>query len=258
MIKLVVSLMLTGFFFPAYADDNMSLVDPAKSSNWDYQKTEILGAPEMVFFDKRVIVKAPPFAEDSSNVPVLVDATALSDVRRMVLLVDFGPIPKILTYWPGLAEAKLSFRFKIDQATPIRAAVETDDGIWHIGTTYVDAGGGGCTAPAHAYTTSDWSERLGEVSGLIWPDAGRVRVVIDHPMDTGLADGIPKFIIDKLQLENVDGTRMARMELHEPVNEDPAFTFYFPSNRLKESIRIYGKDNNGNEFDAVLQSHLTQ
>lgn len=258
MRKLLITLALTFATSTAFADENMSLIDPVNSSNWEYQQEEILGNPEKVYFDKRVIVKAPVSAEDSFNVPVLVDATALPDVKRMVLLVDFGPIPKILTYWPEEAEAKLSLRFKIDQATPIRAAVETNDGVWHIGTTYIDAAGGGCSAPAHAYAMADWSDRLGEVNGLIWPETGRLRVVVDHPMDTGLADGIPKFIINKLQFDNMNGKRMARIELHEPVNEDPAFTLYFPQNHLGKEVRVHGKDNNGNEIDAILRPRLTQ
>jgi len=191
-------------------------------------------------------------------VPVLVDATAIPDVKRMVLLVDYGPIPKILTYWPKQAEAKLSFRFKIDQSTPIRAAVETHSGSWHIGQTTIDAAGGGCTAPAAAYAADDWEERLGEVRGLVWRDRGRVRMVVDHPMDTGLADGIPVFIIEKLQIDDPDGNELAQIELHEPVNGDPVVTVYCPKGRLGDKVQVHGRDNNGNEIEATLRSSLTQ
>ncbi len=234
------------------------LVDPLSSGNWAYHQIEILGDPEDISFDNRVVVKTPKSAEDSFHVPVLVDASKIADVRRIVLFVDYGPIPKILTYWPEKAEAKLSFRFKIDQATAIRAAVETNSGSWHIGSNYIDAGGGGCTAPAQAYVSDDWEQHLGEVHGLVWPDKGRVRMIVDHPMDTGLADGIPVFIIKKLQLDDMNGTRLAHIDLHEPVNEDPVFTFFFPKGQLGNKIRVRGRDNNGNKINAVLRSRLTQ
>lgn len=242
----------------AFAAPQTPLKDPLDSGNWSYSQEHVLGDPKNIRFDKRVIVKAPPSAEDSFNVPLLVDATAIPDVKRIVLLVDYGPIPKILTYWPEDAEAKLSARFKIDQATPLRAAVETHAGTWHIGSTYIDAAGGGCSAPAHAYASNDWEEKLGEVNGMVWPKSGRVRMVVDHPMDTGLADGIPVFIIKQLQVDDHAGKKLAKIEMYEPVNEDPAFTLYFPKNRLEGSVRVHGRDNNGNEIEATLRARLTQ
>lgn len=245
---------------PALAldDPQTPLDDPMASGMWSYHQKEILGDPADIRFDDRVVLTAPAAAEDSTNVPVLVDATAIPNVKRIVLLVDYGPIPKILTYWPEEAEPKLSFRFKIDQATPVRAAVETRDGSWHVGSTRIDAAGGGCTAPAAAYASADWEEHLGKVNGQVWPEAGRVRMVVDHPMDTGLVDGIPIFIIEHLNVDTMDGERLARIDLFEPVNEDPAFTLYFEKGRLDESVRLSGRDNNGNEIDAVLRSVPTQ
>lgn len=242
----------------ALDDPKVPIEDPLGSGMWSYHQIHILGDPDKIRFDDRVIVRAPLSAEDSLNVPVTVDATALSDVRQMVFFVDYGPIPKILTYWPEAAEAKLSFRFKIDQATPLRAAVQTKDGTWHIGSTEIDAAGGGCTAPAAAYADANWEDHLGEVHGQVWPDRGRVRMIVDHPMDTGLADGIPVFIIEKLQLSDSASGALARVDLYEPVNEDPAFTFYFGKDRLSNEVQIAGRDNNGNEINAVLQSSVSQ
>lgn len=246
---------------PALALDEprTPLSDPLQSGMWSYHQKNLLGDPEKIEFDDRVIVRAPASAEDSFNVPVLVDATALKNVTQMVFLVDYGPIPKILTYWPEQAEPKISFRFKIDQATPVRAAVQTGDGVWHIGSTVIDAAGGGCSAPAAAYASDDWEEHLGKVYGRVWPDRGRVRMVVDHPMDTGLADGIPIFIIEDLELANeATKEKLARLELYEPVNEDPAFTFYFPEGALGTEVRVEGRDNNGNEIDALISAVVSQ
>lgn len=241
----------------AYDDPRTELVDPMDSGMWNYHQVQLLGDPEHITFDDRVVISAPQIAEDSLNVPLLVDATAIENVKQIVISADYGPIPHILTYFPEEAEAKLSLRFKIDQATAIRASVQTDDGEWFVGSTYIDAAGGGCTAPAHAYANDDWEERLGEVHGRLWAASGRVRVVVDHPMDTGLAGNIPVFIIQNLDFESDEGALMARIELHEPVNEDPAFGLFFEPGRLSGVLHVKGRDNNGNRIDATLSEGET-
>lgn len=242
----------------AIDEARVHLDDPYKTGIFPRHQKKILGDPAAIRFDRRVIVRAPKAAEDSFNVPVLVDATAVGDVKRIVMFVDYGPIPKILTFWPGTSAPKFAFRFKIDQATPIRAAVETKAGTWHIGHTHIDAGGGGCTAPAQAYAAADWESQLGKVNGAVWPERNRLRVVIDHPMDTGLADNIPMFIIENVRFTDAGNKLMARFELHEPVNEDPAFTVYFPDGVLRDRVRVQGRDNNGNDIDAILRARVTQ
>lgn len=236
----------------ALDDPQTRLDDPMRSGMWDYHQVRLLGDPADIRFDDRVELRAPASAEDSLNVPLLVDASRIDNVKRIVISADYGPIPHILTYYPETALPKLALRFKIDQATAIRASVETQDGKWFVGSTYIDAAGGGCTAPAHAYASDDWEEKLGEIHGRLWAASGRARVIVDHPMDTGLADGIPVFIIQDLSLQTDDGATLARLELHEPVNEDPAFTFYFDQGALGASVKVVGRDNNGNRIRGTL------
>jgi sulfur-oxidizing protein SoxY len=230
----------------------VALDDPFRTGMLAHHQIGLLGDPARIAFDPRVKVVAPQSAEDSLHVPVTVDATAVPDVKRIVMFVDYGPIPQILEYRPTGAEARLSFRFKIDQASPIRAAVETADGSWLLGGAPIDAAGGGCTAPAAAYALADWSETLGEVRARVWPEAGRVGLRIDHPMDTGLADGIPVFIIERLALAGADGAALAEIVLHEPVEEDPTFTLHVDPAHLVGPLRLTGRDNNGNEIDAEI------
>ena len=243
---------------PAIAQEvKVPLDDPMQSGMWAYHQKELLGDPEAIAFDDRVKLSAPASAEDTVNVPLLVDATALENVEEIVVSADYGPIPHILTYRPGEAQPKLSLRFKIDQATAIRASVRTADGQWHVGSTYIDAAGGGCTAPAAAYAMSDWEEKLGEIHGQVWQTAGRARFIVDHPMDTGLAGDIPKFIIQKLSISDDEDVELAQLELFEPVNEDPAFTLYFEPERLPAALHISGRDNNGNEIDGTIAASET-
>lgn len=234
------------------------LDDPFRTGMWSYHQKTILGDPAAIRFDDRVVVRAPASAEDAFEVPVSIDATAIDDVERIVVTVDYGPIPKILTFFPKRAEPRLSFRFKIDQATPVRASVRTTSGEWHVGGAYIDAAGGGCSAPAQAYANADWEEHLGEVRARAWPQSGRLRLIVDHPMDTGLADGIPVFIIEDLEVRTQSGDALAALELYEPVDEDPAITLHFAPTLMNQALRIVGRDNNGNEIDAALPAPAVQ
>ncbi|MEX0340831.1 MAG: quinoprotein dehydrogenase-associated SoxYZ-like carrier [Arenibacterium sp.] len=260
MLKRILTCLSCAIWAPvalALDDPRTKLQDPMKSGMWDYHQVELLGDPVDIRFDDRVIVRGPASAEDSLNVPLLVDASGIENVKRIVISADYGPIPHILTYYPENAEPKIGLRFKIDQATAIRASVETRDGQWFVGSTYIDAAGGGCTAPAHAYASDDWEEKLGEIHGRIWAASGRARVIVDHPMDTGLAGDIPVFIIQRLAFETEAGAVLARMDLFEPVNEDPAFSLFFEPGTLGGTLQVSGRDNNGNQIKGVLSEGET-
>lgn len=118
--------------------------DPLQSVMWEYHHKGLLNSEPYVF-DERVQVHVPPFAEDSRQVPVHIDARALGDdVVRIEAWADLNPIPRIFTFTPDDQVVPLvAIRIRVQQATPIRAAVLTRDGVWHIGSARVDAAGGG-------------------------------------------------------------------------------------------------------------------
>jgi sulfur-oxidizing protein SoxY len=157
----------------------------------------------------------------------------------------------------------VSFRFKLEQASPVRAAVRTADGVWHIGGTWVDSAGGGCTVPGSTRKDGSWSQTLGLVSGRVFeatPVPGteelatgsRLRLKIMHPMDTGLVGGIPAFYVNRLSVRDSGDRELLRLQTYEPVSENPVFSFDFPS-KPAGTLRIVGTDNNGNRIDARLE-----
>ncbi|MBU0603878.1 MAG: quinoprotein dehydrogenase-associated SoxYZ-like carrier [Gammaproteobacteria bacterium] len=226
--------------------------DPLNSSRWpDLQERYLEGAP--VVFDPRVEVIAPRVAEDSMNVPVTVRLKDMPDVTRVVVIADFNPIVKVLDFQPLVAQPGLSFRIKLQQASPIRALVQTSDGKWYAGGSWVDAAGGGCTAPSTGHGAPDWAEKLNQVQARVWHDGRnqRVRLRIMHPMDTGLAPGIPAFYIEQLAIEDEKGDALLRLETFEPLSENPVFSFDMPDTG-SAPLRIVGRDNNGNRIDAKV------
>jgi sulfur-oxidizing protein SoxY len=230
--------------------------DPYKSFQWPELQREYLGPKARVQFDARVKVQGPVFAEDPMNVPITVSAE-LPGVQRVMVLVDRNPIRKVLEFQPLAAQAAVSFRFKLEQASPVRALAQTADGIWHVGGTLVDSSGGGCTVPGGTRADGSWTQTLGQVHGRTYPSspaAGastRLRLRIMHPMDTGLVGGIPAFFISRLTVRDARDREVLRIQTFEPVSENPVFSFDFAT-APPGPLRIVGVDNNGNRIDSQV------
>jgi sulfur-oxidizing protein SoxY len=226
-------------------------------------RREYLGG-EKAQFDDRVVVRGPAFAEDPMNVPVTVSVQGLAEVERIVVLVDRNPIRRVLEYQPLAAQPSVSFRFKLEQASPVRAAARTRDGLWHVGGTWVDSAGGGCTVSGATRKDGSWTQTLGQVSARLFdapptaaeaspvPGTARLRLRVMHPMDTGLVGGIPAFYISRLSVRDASDRELLRLSPYEPVSENPVFSFDFPD-RPPGGLRIVVIDNNGNRIEARLE-----
>ena len=230
-------------------------VDPLDSARWgDMHHSVLADAP--FEFDDRVRVIAPTTAENPMQVPVTVDATALPGVEEVLVFADFNPIVRVLRFFPQEAPAQLGFRVKLQQSTPVRAAARTADGRWHVGGTWVNTTGGGCTLPSTGSASPEWQKRLGEVSSRVWPkkEGGeRIRLRVIHPEDTGLAAGIPAFYIQQLDLTDAAGKPLMHIEGFEPLAENPVFTIDIPATRAASGYRVNGRDNNGNAITATIE-----
>lgn len=227
--------------------------DPLKSPRWTELRNQYLGAKARTVFDERVAVSGPAVAEDSMNVPISVKIQGLENVQHVIVIADFNPIVKVLEFSPRGASPTLHFRMKLQQGSPVRAMAQTRDGVWHIGGTWVEASGGGCTTPSTGRAALDWHKTLGQVQSRVWAGEtqSRVKLNIMHPMDTGLAAGIPAFYIEKLSLQDGSGKEWMLLETFEPVSENPVFSFDFPG-KPPEGLTLVGRDNNGNRIHAKV------
>ncbi len=231
---------------PALAES--SAADPLNSGNWQWVRDHLFGDAKTVF-DDRVLVKAPRDAEDNMNVPFIVDARALDDVRKIVVFADSNPILRVLTMEPVKAEPFIAAGLKMQQGGPVRAAALTADGVWHVGGVFVDAAGGGCTEPASVHAETDWVDHLGEMHAKSWlqqDGVQRATVRVYHPMDTGLADGIPAFFIERLDIKDEAGEVLARIEPAEPVVQHPSLTVLVRPEAGSDHLVIDGRDTEAN------------
>ncbi len=229
--------------------------DPLKSTVWKDLAPKFFGTAPVVF-DDRVKISTPTITENQAQVPVTADARTLPGVTKMIVFADLNPIQHVLTLTPGKAAPFVSFRMKIEQATPIRAAAQTEDGTWHVGGIYLDAAGGGCSAPAEARKDADWSDTVGQAQGKLWREAdgmARARFRLRHPMDTGLAkDNTPAYFIERVDLKSEAGATLATLEMFEPIAEDPTLTLIFHLPQGEPEVNVDGRDNNGGLFHSKL------
>lgn len=223
-------------------------VDPLRSPSWDAMVERHLDGGAYVF-DPRVQVQMPASAEDPLSVPVEVRVRDL-EVEELRLIADLNPIPLILSYKPTHAEPFIAFRFKVEQSTPVRAAARTKDGVWHVGGAWLTASGGGCTAPSYGSGEGRWRDQLNQVSAGLWPRGeheSRLKLRVMHPMDTGLAAGIPVFHIESLQVLDAQNRELGFLKTYEPLSENPVLSLDL---RNRGPVQILGRDIQGNRIAA--------
>lgn len=263
---LLASAMLAGNFFAMSAHaapaelgavkGDLTGGDPLGSMQWPDMKEQFFEVNAKTVFDSRIKVTVPLFAEDAMNVPVSFDASSIGKVKKIVVLVDRNPIRKVLEFIPEKAKPALNFRFKLEQASPIRVAALTENNVWHVGYAFIEASGGGCTVPGATRADGSWPQTLNKVAGKMFDanqlrNDARLRVQVSHPMDTGLVAGVPAFYIEEMILQDQNKQVLAKLYPFEPVSENPLFSFDFDRKPVGP-ISLVGRDNNGNRINAKV------
>ena len=227
--------------------------DPLASPMWEAHARTLFG-DDPVRFDDRVHVIFPEIAENQRMVPIAVDARGIAGVKRIVLFADLNPIPVAVDYRATAAEPYLATRIKLDQRTPVRGAVQLADDSWLVSGGWIDAAGGGCSAPPVSRVKGDWARHLGEMRGeaLANKDGARLRVTFRHPMDTGLVENISTYYIETLSVKDSDGKSLGDMDIWASVSEDPAFTI-LPIVHDGETLTIDARDTNGRDYGGRIK-----
>ena len=220
---------------------------------WDFVADQAFGAGARVAFDPRIKVRFPDIAENQRVFPVEVDARGIADVKRIVILVDLNPIQLPIDYRLDDAEPFIATRIKLDQRTPVRGAVQLADGSWLVSGGWIDAAGGGCSAPPASRVSGDWAQHLGEVRGGLWRTATgpRAQIAFRHPMDTGFVDNIPAYYLEQIKVTSSGGTAIGTVHMQASVAEDPVLTL-MPKIKPGESVSFDGRDTNGIEYAGIL------
>ncbi|MEZ5702133.1 MAG: thiosulfate oxidation carrier protein SoxY [Burkholderiaceae bacterium] len=110
----------------------------------------------------------------------------------------------MLDFAPVKALPMLAFRIRMEQASPVRAMVKTRCGRWHVGSTWVQAAGGGCTVPGATRADGSRSRTLNQVQTRFFNTRDRrqqasLRCASCTPW-TPAWQGTPAFYIEDLNL----------------------------------------------------------
>lgn len=227
--------------------------DPLASPMWEYLRPQLLG-DEPVRFDAGVKVLMPGIAENQRVYPVTVDARGIAGVDRIRIFSDLSPAQLALTYDISGGHAFVGTRIKLDQRTPVRGAAHVKGEGWVVGGAWIDAAGGGCSAPPVSRVAGNWAQTIGQVRGEAWRQPGgiRLRLAYKHPMDTGFVDNIAAFYIETVTVKTPDGRVLARLDTLQSVSEDPAFTLLLRADPGVTDLVAEARDTGGSVYAARI------
>lgn len=250
LVATLAAFIVSATAFTAQADTER---DPFRSPIWaDLHETELGGAP--VVYDNSVFLAVPDEVLDAANVPVLMKFTKkLGEVREIALFAEHNPIQSALRIYPHRPLRSVGFNIRLEQSTPVRAAVLDGEGVWHVASKRVFvAVPGGCSA-----LPPGGGSEIGEIAVKQFDRAGgasRVKVKINHPMHTGFAatdegDIVPAYYLDRITIADETGP-IADMTTWAALSSDPVFILDLPERQ--QSIRVSAHDSAGLAFETLL------
>lgn len=253
---MVRSLILAGVVGLApVAAGAVAVTDPLASPAWEDVQDEFFGADALVF-DDMVELSMPAHVENGFDVPLAVRLSpALGDVREVLVIAENNPIRHVARLIPHRSIESVGLKIRLETSGAVRAAALTGDGVWHVGSTWVNvATPGGCSSPA-PLDGPGVSNRLGEIAVRTFDrgeGASRLKFRIIHPMDTGFAmtaagETIPAYFVETIEVSDALGV-VLELVTRAAMAPDPIFTVDLPG--LRRDIHINARDSEGLEFEA--------
>lgn len=231
------------------------VVDPLATPAWDDVQDEFFGADPLVF-DDTVALSMPAEVENGFDVPLAVHLSpALGQVRELIVIAENNPIRHVARVIPHRLLKSVGLKIRLETSSAVRAAALTDDGIWHVASTWVSVlTPGGCSAPP-PLDAAALSSRVGEIAVRTFDredGASRLKFRIIHPMDTGFAmtpagDTIPAWFVETIEVTDEHGV-VLELITRAAMAPDPIFTVDLPD--LRPSLRIDARDSEGLRFEA--------
>ena len=226
--------------------------DPLGSEAWaDIVETELAGGP--VVYGGGLHLTMPDTVEDPFSVPVTIKLTrSFGKVAEIALFAENNPIRTAARIVPHRFVQAVGFNIRLEGSGPVRAAAMDSDGVWHVVHKRVSVlTPGGCSAPDPGAQSA-----LGEIAVRRFDRAGgasRLKLRINHPMDTGLAAAAngeitPAYYIERIELADENGA-IATLATRAALSRDPVFLFDLADGRRE--VRVTAEDSAGLRFEAV-------
>ncbi len=228
--------------------------DPMRSAFWADMQTAFLGDGP-IKYDAQVRLVMPRTVEDAFSVPIVVELSdRVQPAEEVVVIAENNPIQTAARIFPRRTIRSVGMNIRLEQTTPVRAAVRDADGVWHVASVRVEVQNpGGCSAMGGGGSAEN---PLGTIvmKRFRRPNSvTRLKMGITHPMDTGLVttedgDVVPAYYVEKVTLADAAGP-IADLVTSAALATDPDFYFDVPD-RL-QSVRIRASDSKGLTFDFL-------
>ena len=223
------------------------LASSVYSSSWDdYLKQEVVG-DKTVWYDNSILLQAPYRALDPAGVEISIydRAPGITDYTKLTLVIDENPTPCCATFEFWNTVPHIMTNIRVNAYTDIRVISENNYDALRYNKQYIKAAGG-CSAPP--VLTSD--KPFGTIN-LIQSN-GWTKIKIWHPNFSGMQfnqltrSEIPAEYIDKVQMW-VDDKLV--WEYNGTIGIAQDVFFMMPIYTEGKHVRVYAKDNLGNEFE---------
>ena len=113
-------------------------LDPKNSEVWNDLQNELLGENANVFFVDDIKLIMQDYIEEAHKVPLIVTLPKrLQNFNKFILLIENNPIQQVISLKPYRAIEALGMNVRLEDDSPIRAAVLDNEGNWHVGSKVV-------------------------------------------------------------------------------------------------------------------------
>lgn len=239
-------------FFLIIASQNLFANNPISSPTFNDIINDVIKGEKYIFDDKNITVDVPKFADNPIQVPIFIDAKKIKNAKRMIVFADLNPIPVIVDMKLIDLLPLISVNIKVAQETPLRALVQDDKGVWHIGSANIKSFGGGCSVSSVASSDTNFDKYLGKAKGDIFrkDEITRIKASIFHPMETGLVFGNSAFYINKISIFGKN-KKLSDITSYSAISENPRFIF--ETKNKSEDYKINFYDTDANEFSLDIK-----
>ncbi len=238
--------------FLIITSQNLFANNPISSPTFKDIINDVIKGEKYIFDDKNIIVDVPKFADNPIQVPIFIDGKNIKNAKRMIVFADLNPIPVIVDMKLIDLLPLISVNIKVAQETPLRALIQDDKGIWHIGSANIKSFGGGCSVSSVSSSDTNFDKYLGKAKGEIFQkgDITRIKASIFHPMETGLVFGNSAFYINKISIFTKN-KKLSDITSYSAISENPRFIFETKNKSKDYKINFY--DTDANEFSLDIK-----
>lgn len=235
---------------------SIDALNPKNSSVWRELQDNLLGNDANVLFVDDIKLIMQDYIEEAHKVPLIVTLPKrLHNFKNFILIIENNPIQQAMSIRPYRLIESLGMNIRLEDDSPVRAAVQGDNGIWYVGSKMAFvASAGGCSTPACDPSVEVCETgTIGKIAIKQYErEAGaeRIKLKVTHPMETGFVTDlqgeiIPEYFVKNIHVDDNEGA-IADITTFAALSSDPVILLDLP--KKGQSVRVHVKDSLGLEF----------